>query len=148
MTEVLLRRITSDSDTTIGTLFIDGTFHSFVLEDEARLVKLAGETRIPAGRYEITRCFQSGILSRMQAGWYKGSWIPSIEDVPGFEYIRIHPGNNDDHTEGCLLPGFTADVDNMTIGKSRDAFISLVEVLDDYFVDGNKVWLTIEDCDQ
>ena len=145
--EMLLDRFHSTTDATMGSWFLDGRWICFCLEDEKRLVKLAGETRIPAGRYEITRCYQSGILSRMQEKWYNGSWIPSIENVPGFTYIRIHPGNTDDHSDGCLLPGFTANALDMTIGKSRDAFVHLVNRMDEYFKRGERVWLTIEDND-
>jgi hypothetical protein len=28
-----------------------------------------------------------------------------IQNVPGFSGIRIHPGNIDDDTDGCLIPG-------------------------------------------
>jgi hypothetical protein len=145
MTEIKLKRFASNSDATLGMILIDDGFLCFTLEDEKRLVKLAGETRIPAGRYEITRCYQSGILSRMQEKWYKGSWIPSIENVPGFTYIRIHTGNTDDHTNGCPLVGMTANSEHYTIGESRTAYLKLIKALDAFFAAGERVFITIED---
>ena len=47
-------------------------------------------------------------------GWYKiqvtrspkfGRLLPLLYYVPGFEGIRIHAGNNRDHTSGCILVG-------------------------------------------
>ena len=51
--ELTHRRFKSDSNSTIGLLSIDCMFECFVCEDEYRSVKVKGETRIPAGRYEI-----------------------------------------------------------------------------------------------
>ena len=47
-------------------------------------------------------------------GWYKiqvthspkfGRLLPLLYYVPGFDGIRIHAGNNRDHTSGCILVG-------------------------------------------
>ena len=47
-------------------------------------------------------------------GWYRlsvtkspkfGRLLPVLHMVPGFEGIRIHAGNNRDHTAGCILVG-------------------------------------------
>ena len=47
-------------------------------------------------------------------GWYRlsvtkspkfGRLLPILHMVPGFEGIRIHAGNNRDHTAGCILVG-------------------------------------------
>ncbi len=51
-------------------------------------------------------------------GWYKiqvtrspkfGRLLPLLYYVPGFEGIRIHAGNNRDHTSGCILVGERAE---------------------------------------
>jgi hypothetical protein len=142
MTEIDLKRTSNNGDATLGALYVNNVFFCYTLEDEPREVKVSGETRIPAGRYELERTFESGLLSRMQAAWFDGDWIPTIKNVPGFTYIRIHPGNTDDHTDGCPLVGFTADADNYTIGKSRDAFRALHKRLALAFRDG-EVWINI-----
>ena len=51
-----VQRFSSQSDSTLGILFdvTDGRkFLCFTLEDEAREVKVKGETRIPAGTYKL-----------------------------------------------------------------------------------------------
>jgi len=44
-------------------------------------------------------------------------------NVPNFEGVRIHPGNSNHDTEGCILVGRTRSKDY--IGQSRKAFDSL-----------------------
>ena len=53
--------------------------------------------------------------------------MPHVLDVPGFEGIRIHAGNTDKDTEGCLLVGMTRATD--FIGQSRLAFTALMDKL-------------------
>ena len=50
-----LKRFSSQSDTTLGLLFVDGEFECFTLEDEYREEKVKGETRIPAGTYKVEK---------------------------------------------------------------------------------------------
>lgn len=51
-------------------------------------------------------------------GWYNvsvtisphfGRPLPILHLVPGFEGIRIHAGNNKDHTSGCILVGVRSE---------------------------------------
>ncbi len=141
---MLLHRIKDNGKATLGILVL-GDLTLFTLEDEHRNTKVPGETRIPSGRYKIIKCYQSSLLYRMQAnGWYPYSWIPTIENVPGFTNIRIHAGNTEKHTDGCPLVGFTADLQAMTIGRSRSALLKFVEKLETCFNDGD-VYLTITD---
>ena len=61
--------------------------------------KIHGKTAIPAGTYRLawtwSKRFQRNTLQLL--------------DVPGFEGIRIHPGNTSADTEGCILPGLSTD---------------------------------------
>ena len=49
--------------------------------------------------------------------------LPLLQNVPGFEGIRIHSGNTNHDTEGCILVGQTRAAD--FIGNSRKAFDKL-----------------------
>ena len=103
-------RFSSQKDSTHGLLFentdIGRKFLCYTLEDEARALKVKGETRIPAGVYKIELRAEGGFHSRY-AKKYPGihQGMLHVTDVPGFEWILIHTGNTDEHTAGCLLVG-------------------------------------------
>lgn len=92
---ILVERFDSGSHDTLGRLHIDGKFYCYTLEDEARAVKVKGDTRIPSGTYDVIFYDSPS----------HGKKSLMIKDVPGFSYILIHPGNTEDDTMGCLLPG-------------------------------------------
>ena len=108
-----LRRTTFTGRSTIGELSVDGTFECFTLEDMVRPVKVPGMTAISEGVYVVSVSF-SDRFKRL---------LPEVHDVPNFTGIRIHPGNTDADTEGCILVGKTEDTD--FIGDSRAAFNKL-----------------------
>ena len=146
-------RFSSDSDSTLGVLFditCERKFLCFTLEDEFREVKISGETRIPAGTYNITLRTEGGFNQRYNdkfgTDFNKGMlWV---RDVPGFEYILIHIGNNDNDTEGCLLVGDT-QTQNITkngfIGSSTDAYTRIYPPIADVLVGGGEVTITYKD---
>ena len=122
-------RFSSHSDSTLGMLFdvtYQREFICFTLEDEHRDKKIMHETRIPAGTYQLKLRTVGGFHERYKnkyGSMHKG--MIHVQDVPGFEYILWHTGNNDDHTSGCLLLGDTSQ-QNITkagfIGASTDAY--------------------------
>lgn len=57
--------------------------------------KIPGKTAIPAGLYNVELTFSPKFKRE----------LPLILNVPYFEGIRIHRGNKDEDTEGCLIPG-------------------------------------------
>jgi hypothetical protein len=98
---------------TVGKMFVDGVFECFTLEDVVRNgPKVYGATAIPVGTYSVIIDF-SGHFQKE---------LPRILDVPGFEGIRIHCGNTDKDTEGCILLGRTREED--FVGESKLAFAS------------------------
>jgi hypothetical protein len=109
-----LERYEYGTNETIGKLYIDGLFYCYTLEDERRDVKVKGETAIPKGTYKINTRYSPRFKRQ----------LPWLLNVPGFEYILIHSGNTDDHTEGCILVGMTVGRLNgkRAVLQSRDAF--------------------------
>ena len=116
MTELLLERTWLTTETTIGRLFVAKDFECYVLEDRYRPPgepKVYGKTCIPNGRYEV-RITMSPRFKRE---------MPLLIGVPGFEGVRIHPGNKAADTEGCLLPGRFRTTD--FVGDSVAAYATL-----------------------
>lgn len=147
-------RFSSQEDSTLGALF-DVTsgrkFLCFTLEDEHRLNKVQGETRVPPGAYKITLRTVGGFHTRYTEKYgdmHKGMlWV---RDVPGFEYILIHVGNTDDNTEGCLLVGNTSQ-ENITrdgfIGESGNAYKRIYPPIAAALEQGEEVTITYVDHD-
>ena len=106
-----LHRTTFDAKSTLGDLSLDGVFFCHTLEPRVRYgPKIPGRTAIPAGSYNVV-IDMSARFKRL---------MPHVLDVPGFEGIRIHSGNTDADTAGCILLGKVAGKD--WIGESRAAF--------------------------
>jgi hypothetical protein len=108
--KLLLKRLHKTENSTIGELYIDGKFECYTLEDKEREVKIKCETAIPKGEYKVI-INQSNRLKRL---------LPLLLNVPNFEGVRIHAGNTNHDTEGCVLVGTTRSKD--FIGNSRLAF--------------------------
>ena len=116
-----LYRYSSQKDSTLGVLFLvnDETNHKdflcFSLEDEKRETKVYGETRIPEGTYQIEYRKEGGYHNKYTKRFpniHRG--MLHITNVPNFEYILIHCGNDTSHTHGCLLVG---DVISQNVSK-------------------------------
>lgn len=102
---------------TVGELYVGGTFFCYTLEDRDRLSeglpKVAGSTAIPAGTYSVVLTHSPRF----------GRVLPEVLDVPGFAGVRIHPGNKPEDTEGCILVGMSRAKD--TVLDSKVAFSAL-----------------------
>lgn len=142
--ELILEREIRSVKTTIGKLFVDGVFECFILEDVDRGLKcsmplaeilerkIKAETCIPEGTYPVLITFSNRFKKDM----------PLVANVPGYEGIRIHPGNTEANTAGCLLPGQGRNVDNV-IGSAM-AFMKLYNKISGALADGQKVTITIK----
>lgn len=148
-------RFSSQKDSTLGLLFevtdAKREFLCYTLEDEYRDDKVMHETRIPAGTYEITLRTVGGFNSRYSdrfAGIHKGMlWV---RDIPGFEYILIHCGNDDDDTSGCLLLGNTQTenlISDGFVGSSSVAYKRVYTKVADVLEKGEKVEISYIDFD-
>ena len=117
--EMLVKRRPSVDGATIGELFIDGPFIAYTLEDQIREVpgepveswKVPGATAIPSGTYCV----------ELQQSQKFGPDTLTVLAVPGYQYIRMHPGNSDEDTEGCLLLGMQVLGSRIVGGTSRPA---------------------------
>jgi len=149
-------RFSSQKDSTHGLLFentdIGRKFLCYTLEDEARALKVKGETRIPAGVYKIELRAEGGFHSRY-AKKYPGihQGMLHVTDVPGFEWILIHTGNTDEHTAGCLLVGDSQENNLLLpdgfIGKSVNAYKRIYPSIAKAIKQGEEVTITYIDYD-
>lgn len=125
---------------TIGKLYIDEEYFCDTLEDKDRgltddmtvseisNIKIKKETAIPTGTYKVTITYSNRFKKNM----------PLINDVKGFEGIRIHSGNTDKDTEGCILVGFNKVKGNVI--NSRDTYNKLFSILSK----SNNITITIK----
>lgn len=140
-----LRRFISEDDWTGGALYDlsdNKKLLAFTLEDEKRDVKVKGETRIPAGTYEVTLRTEGGFhekYSKKFPKMHRGMlWI---RNIPNFEYVLIHIGNTDEDTAGCILVGNSLSFE----GKLMDSTSAYVRVYEHVLKSKDPVWLTITD---
>ena len=150
-----VQRFSSESHSTLGILF-DVTdkpkFLCYTLEDERRVLKVKGETRIPAGVYEIKFRKKGGLHAKYNKKYpdiHRG--MLHITDVPNFEYILIHTGNTDEHTAGCLIVG-DAQENNLLlpdgfVGKSVNAYKRIYPSIAKAIGQGEEVTITYIDYD-
>ena len=126
---ITLNRIAKKSKYTIGKLYIDGEYFCDTIEDADRGLtqtmtdaqikskKVYGQTAIPTGTYRVIISYSNKFKRQM----------PLLLNVPGFLGIRIHSGNTEKDTEGCLIVG-----KNKVIGKvieSKDTYNKLFSIL-------------------
>ena len=149
-------RFSSEADSTNGLLFeitdIGRKFLSYTLEDEARVLKVRGETRIPAGIYKVELRKEGGFHERYTKkypGIHRG--MLHVTDVPGFEYILIHTGNTDEHTAGCLLVADSKENNQLLpdgfIGKSVNAYKRIYPSIAKAIENGEEVYIEYIDHD-
>ena len=137
--KLLLERNSCGPTCTIGSLYVDGAFECYTCEDAQRGTdsatvkewKVAGQTAIPYGTYNVV-ITPSARFKRD---------LPLLENVPGFEGIRIHPGNTAEDTEGCLLVGNTKGP--TFVGESKAAFAKLFHQLRSAIDAGDTVTIEI-----
>lgn len=144
--ELNLRRRTFpfDRERTVGDLYYDGKPFGFVVEDVDRgltqgqsLAELAqrkvqGKTAIAAGVWPIV----------LEASPKYGPDTLTVL-VQGHRYIRIHVGNDEDDTEGCICPGLHLAPDGKSTVKSTEAVAWLRKQLVPHLAAGGQVWLRI-----
>jgi hypothetical protein len=121
---LLLIRTHANERATFGKLYADGRFLCYTLEDVIREQigvpvadwKIKTATAIPSTAY-------TGQPYRvaLETSPKYGADCPTVVDVPGFQYIRMHAGNTEGDTEGCILLGAAINDAGIVGGTSRPA---------------------------
>lgn len=130
--EIFLQRKILTPISTIGTLDVFGEV-VWTLEDTKRKHKVFGETRIPAGRYQLNLRTDSHKFAHYYerfAGMHKGMiWL---RHVPQFDYIYIHPLNTADETLGCIGVGLTHGTDRIisSVAAYRRIYGPIIEAIE------------------
>ena len=138
----------------IGRLYVDGLLFSNTLEDRDRGLKqtdhpdyikarkVAGETAIPTGTYEVAMNVTSPKYSAV-AWYYKlcQGKMPRLLNVPGFDGILIHPGSDALSTRGCILTGKNTIVGKLT--ESKATFEKLYKKMKAAYDKGEKITIEI-----
>ena len=151
---ILIKRIAKKKTYTISKWYINGKYFCDGIEDtdrgltqsmtEAQILKkkIYGKTAIPTGTYSVIRTYSPKFATRTWARPYNGC-LPILQNVKGFDGVRIHPGNSEADTLGCLLPG-----KNKAVGKVLDSSATFHILMSQYIVPtlqkGGKVTVTIQ----
>lgn len=141
--KLTLDRKYKKSEYTIGKLYINGQYFCDTLEDVDRGltqdmdentifdIKVKGSTAIPKGVYKVEYTYSPK---------YK-KYMLQLMNVPGFSGIRIHSGNTNKDTEGCILPGRNTKVGQVTC--SRATTMQLNEIIRAAIHGGQKIEIEI-----
>nr|DAP38001.1 MAG TPA: Protein of unknown function (DUF2778) [Crassvirales sp.]DAR74779.1 MAG TPA: Protein of unknown function (DUF2778) [Crassvirales sp.] len=136
-----LRRIAKKPTYTIGRLYINEEYFCDTIEDtdrglnsymtleEVKAKKVKGKTAIPTDTYRVKITYSPRFKKDM----------PLIENVVGFDGIRIHSGNTAEDTEGCIIVG-----ENKVVGKvinSKETYNKLFSIL---LQDKNNLRITVK----
>jgi len=141
--DLLLSRVKFYDNRTNGQLYVGGNFFCFTLEDTVREVpnlpveqwKIKNQTAIPVGRYKLV----------LENSPKFGPDTPTLKLVPGFSYIRIHSGNTEKDTEGCIILGYKLGANGVIVpGTTRTAVADLKAILKRTKED---VWITVANID-
>lgn len=129
---------------TLSKMYINGEFICYVLEDGYKEVKVMNETRIPGGRYEVTRRTVGKHYLRYKKAFNHISSL-WIREVPNFKYILIHIGNDILDTSGCLLLGsrYKLFTDEYKIYNSTKTYRKFYTRLSNHFKKGGRVFIQI-----
>ena len=137
-------RFPSLAEATLGGLCVDRRFFCFTLDDQSQPVKVAGETRIPAGTYEIKLRAEGAMHEKYNGKFPDHRGMLWLQDVPGFEWVYIHIGNDDDDTLGCILVGDGLHVSGK-LSESTVAYRRLYGLVSNAILAGEPVTITVED---
>lgn len=152
--KLLLERDTFTDKSTTGILYQefdegDGNFSykeiCYTLEDKCReefgkpetFVKVYGETAIPYGTYKVVMDFSNRFQRIM----------PHLLDVKFFSGIRIHSGNSDLNSSGCVIVAKKRAKD--MVFESKEYFLKEFNPwLKEVFDKGEEIWIEITKAEE
>lgn len=152
--KILVKRVAKKEKYTIGKMYVDDVYVCDTIEDKDRDLtqntplndikkkKVYGQTAIPSGTYNVTLDVVS--TKFVQKPYFKelcGGKLPRLMNVPGFDGVLIHTGNDEDDSYGCIIVGY-----NKVKGKvieSRKAFEKLYPILKQAFNKKEKITIQI-----
>jgi hypothetical protein len=134
---MILNRTDFTDNSTIGDLYVDGNWVCFTLEPTCR--KQEGKfLAMPQGKYEVVM-YESAKLKANVLVWLsrgeavspilKAGRVPLLLNVPGHDFVEMHPGNSPSDTKMCILPGQAKDVDYVM--ESRAAFETVASLVEE-----------------
>ena len=141
--ELRLERKYRNNNYCIDKLYINGKYFSDALEDpdrgltdnmsleEIKKIKIKDNTCIPYGTYNVTITYSPRFKRN----------LPLINNVKGFEGIRVHNGNTPQDSSGCVLLGF-----NKIKGQVIDSKVTVnkfIDIVQEALNKGEKVTITI-----
>lgn len=147
--EIRIDRAWKKNGYTISRVFIDGARFGDgrkwcnALEDEDRGLtsdmsvdeilskKVYGKTAIPTGRYLVTITWSPKFRKD----------LPLVNAVKGFTGVRLHSGNNQEDTLGCILFGENDKVG--WVSNSRYWTTMLIGIIKAAIERGNNVYLKV-----
>lgn len=147
-TTINVLRYSDDGETTLGLLYIRNEFFAYTLEDTYHEDKIAGETRIPAGNYELDFLkVETGLTKKYRERFSWFNYHLEIKNIPNYTGVYIHIGNNHKHTKGCLLiaDGINASSVKKTIVESTNAYKRFYMRMSDLLASGEKLRIVIKD---
>lgn len=134
MINLKLERKIFNEKNTIGELYWENELECSTLEDTDRFLedsqneKVDKQSAIPRGIYKV-------IIDKSTR--FKRD-MPHLLDVPRFEGIRIHKGNTEEDTEGCILVGEYVADDMKSVVNSKRAFDKLFAKMIEAIKNGNE----------
>ena len=136
--KLVLQRRATTPDWMFGVLSVDGQRFCYTLEDELREEKIPGESAISAGTY---------VLALENSPKFGPDTI-TLLNVPNFSYIRIHSGNTDEDTAGCIIVGSEVDYDLGIIkgGTANRVKIRLQETVKEAMERGEEVTIEVRNA--
>lgn len=154
--KLLLERIYTCNDYTIGKLYINGEYFCDTLEDadrgltqnmpldEIKKIKIYGETAIPIGDYEITLSIKSPKFSNFKRYKWAKLWdgfLPRLINVLGFDGVLIHVANKASDLLGCIAVG--ENKQKGMVLNSTNTFNKLFPILEDANINNEKITISI-----